>query len=174
MVSVHSGKSCLVLDSLSTVPSSLLTLCPGCKWEPGDPACRRQGLDNRRPQEGTGARGAGALYGGPVPGSRTPSDLPTGASDGAHARCWLVIFNPFNNSIASTFILLREGKNLSNLPTGRKALVIMSRPELRPKSAWFQSTHILSAKTIVFPVSRLARYFWPKMPSFQLWFLSIK
>lgn len=80
----------------------------------------------------------------PVPGSRAHSDLSICASDGAQAMCWFVIFNPFNNSswvVFSTFIFLREGKNLSNLPEGKNALLIMSRPEFRPKSTCFQSTH---------------------------------
>lgn len=75
--------------------------------------------------------------------------------------------------VVSTFILLREGKNLRHLPRGKNALLIMSRPEFRPKSTWFQSTHS-SYYTVVFPVDPLARYFWPQVPSVQRWFFSIK
>lgn len=129
------------------------------------------------PSEGTGAQQEGeASWTALVPGNRAHFHLPVGASRGEHAVCCFALSSPFNSSswvVVSTFILLREGKNLRHLPRGKNALLITSRPEFRPKSTWFQSTHS-SYYTVVFPVDPLARYFWPQVPSVQRWFFSIK
>ena len=81
--------------------------------------------------------GKGELSRCPAPrGVRSRLDFSIGAGGGAHVTCWFVIFNPLTNSslvLFSTFILLREGKNLSNLPKGKNALLITSKPKNPPQ-----------------------------------------